>query len=68
MSMPGLTAECSLYEGSNHYCSGQGNAQITEGRVAPASLFRYCDGWPPVCCTCDLTEGGCDCSRTHTQF
>jgi hypothetical protein len=38
MTMPGFTAECSLYDGSNHYCSGQGNARSPRG----ASRSRAC--------------------------
>ncbi len=73
MTMPGFTAERSLYERSVRDAKSQYRV-VSQGEwgdarsVRPASLFRYCEGWPPVCCTCDLTYGGCECSNTHTLF
>jgi hypothetical protein len=68
MTMPGFTAENSLYRGETQYVTSQGIEQAAGGPVVPAGLFRWCEGWPPTCCTCDLTNGGCDCSRTHTEM
>ena len=68
MTMPGFTAENSLYHGGGRYLTSQGVQQPVGGQVMPAGLFRWCEGWPPRCCTCDLTNGGCDCSNTHTEM
>jgi hypothetical protein len=68
MSMPGFTADSSLDLGGRHYHATETVGRTLENNVLPAALFRYCEGWPPVCCTCDLTEGGCDCSWRHDQF
>jgi hypothetical protein len=56
MKMSGFTAENSLDARHGQYLVAA--AQQAAGNVVlPAQLYRYCEGWPPVCCTCDLTNG-----------
>lgn len=68
MTMPGFSAECSLYRSAERYVAKLPSGSLAGKSVTPSGLFRYCDGWPPICCTCDLENGGCDCSRTHTEM
>jgi hypothetical protein len=68
MNMPGFTAESSLYQSRERYVAAQHRGSVSGEHVAPAGLFRWCEGFPPKCCTCDLTNGGCDCSNLHTEM
>ena len=44
-------------------------AGITEWRAYRAGrMFRWCEGFPPKCSTCDLTNGGCDRSNLHADM
>ena len=65
MKVPGFTAEYSLDEKQGQYRRAATTQQALGDVVVPAGFFRYCEGSPPVCCTCDLTNGGCDCSWRH---
>jgi hypothetical protein len=65
MKMPGFTAENSLQTRQGQYLRAASAERAQGNGVLPAQLYRYCEGWPPVCCTCDLTNGGCDCSWRH---
>jgi len=67
MKMPGFTASNALYQRPRRQFAAKAS-EGSQGEVTLAGLFRYCDGWPPMCCTCDLTNGGCDCSHVHNIF
>ena len=68
MTMPGFTAEKSLYQSPERYLA------VTEWGITEwQSISRRpgcsaVEGFPPKCCTCDLTNGGCDCSNLHTDM
>ena len=67
--MAGFTAEKTLdTKGAGRYPAMESGQPPQAGKAYPAGLFRFCGGYPLVCCTCDLTNGGCDCSNRHDQF
>jgi hypothetical protein len=68
MTLPGFTAEKSLYQSPERYLAVRSGGSRSGEHIAPAGLFRWCEGFPPKCCTCDLTNGGCDCSNLHTEM
>jgi hypothetical protein len=69
ISMPGFTADLSLYQTKELYRLARGTFSAAGGGIEPQYCFSSPEGGSATCCNCAVFEGQsyCECNTFHTH-